>query len=165
MRAKDAPDEIDRRGEEAMGLVETLYSDLMERKSEYIAIIHEPYKKMPWPGEKKIIWPEADIIGLLRTGEMFIIEVDETPDPCRSIIKYWPLFHAMKYGSFEHPKIRFFEVTKPNKTYGEGFHLLTQFIGKQLQSIYQDCLVGYDYINIGEKTPGVITDEICSLLH
>jgi hypothetical protein len=83
-----------------------------------------PEKRIPWPNQPTTLWPQADISGRLATGEVFIVEVDDQADSVRSVVKYWPLLHAVANGDFGYPPICLVEVSAVCSTYGTGFQLL-----------------------------------------
>src|SRR5206468_289048 len=102
----------------------------------FLADLDPPDTLFPYPGEKRQIWPRADISGKVSTGEKFIVEVDDHADPARSFVKYWPLLYAVEKGTYECEPIFFMEITSPDSTFGAGFQYLARFVGERFEESY-----------------------------
>lgn len=120
-------------------------------------------QKIPGPDQDPMFWPQADIVVYIDDDTIAIIEVDDHGDPGRSIVKYWPLIHAIDEGSFSYPKIKFIEVFAPDATFGRGYGILAQFIGSRLSQAYPDCFQ-FCMIHKASKTGGEIAREIQAFL-
>jgi len=115
-----------------------LHAYLTAVKHQHQAIVgFDPLEtRFPWPGQSRQVWPIADLSGTLRSGERFIIEVDDHADPARSVVKYWPLLHSIAEKRLAHPPIALMEVSRPDATFGLGFQLLAQFMGSQFEVMF-----------------------------
>ena len=120
-------------------------------------------KAIRWPGESEPLWPRADISGLLSTGEFLIVEIDHHADPVRSVVKYWPLLHAMDSGEPQHPPIAFVEVSQPDDTFGTGYQLLAKFIGERFTDDYSGKF-RFRYIDLGNGDEDRIAEAIVAFL-
>jgi len=118
---------------------------------------------IPWPGQDKVMWPKADLSGELSTGEKFIIEIDDHTDPAHSVVKYWPLLEAVQQGGFDFPPICFVEVSSADETYGRGYQILAQFIGKQFEKLYPDKF-RFAYLTLEGKGAAELAAVIMELL-
>lgn len=116
-----------------------------------IVALNQPETRMPWPGQMANVAPIADITAQLVDGRMLVVEIDDQCDPCRSVIKYWPLLDAMASGSFEHPSLHFVEISSPNSTYGAGFQALAQFIGQRFSQLYPG-LFEFTYLPLRDQS-------------
>ena len=128
-----------------------------------IAVLDEPETRIPWPGQKRSVWPWADLSGTLVTGERFIVEIDDHADPGRSIVKYWPLLHAVSIGAFEYPTIRFLEISSPDSTFGEGYEILARFVGDRLAERYPGRF-RFAYTSLAGKSAKELGAEILAFL-
>jgi hypothetical protein len=115
----------------ATELARQILNEIQAARNPVIRELHKLDTRVPWPGKSRNVWPQADISGTLTTEEYFIIEIDDHADPSRSLIKYWPLFHAMQTGTHQFPSIAFVEVSKPDSTFGVGFEDLAQFVARR----------------------------------
>lgn len=122
-----------------------------------------PEFRLPWPGQSRALWPLADISGHLSSGEVFVIEVDDRADPVRSIVKYWPLLHAVAIGEFDHAPICLVEVSAICSTYGQGFQLLARFAGRQLQTLYPGHF-RFGFVDLGGREPAQLAPAIVACL-
>lgn len=124
-------------------------------------------KLIPWPGEEQQYWPKADICGFLKSsGKFFIIEIDDQADPGRSVVKYWPLLHAMSEESFKHEPILFLEISSRNGTLGDGYQKLAQFIGERFEELFKDKGVfEYEYMLLDRsKSAEKVAEDILEFL-
>jgi hypothetical protein len=123
-----------------------------ELRSPLIEHFDPPEYRLPWPGQSRALWPLADISGRLSSGEMFVIEVDDRADPVRSVVKYWPLLHAVATAEFDHPPICLVEVSAVCSTYGQGFQLLAKFAGRQFHKLYPQRF-RFGFVDLGNRDP------------
>ena len=128
-----------------------------------IKSFHPLEARIPWPCQKETMWPYADISGMLNTGEVFIVEIYDHADPCRSIIKYWPLLHAIARQGYEYPPICLVEVSHPDSTFGEGFQRLARFIGQQLQEQFPSHF-RFGYVELRVDQLQAVSDAILQVL-
>lgn len=136
----------------ATELANQMHRCIEQARDPFIKRLHQPDTPMPWPGQSRVLWPKADISGELNTGEIFIVEIDDHADPARSLVKYWPLIHAIQREEFEFPPIHFLEISSPDKTFGAGFQLLAQFIGERFEEQYPNQF-RFSYVNLQGKSP------------
>jgi hypothetical protein len=122
-----------------------------------------PEFRLPWPGQNRALWPRADISGRLSSGGVFVIEVDDRADPVRSVVKYWPLLHAVATGEFKHPPICLVEVSAICSTYGQGFQLLARFAGQQLQTLYPGHF-RFGFVDLSGRNPAQLAPAIVACL-
>lgn len=122
-----------------------------------------PETPIPWPGQPKPLWPVADISGRTSTGEVLIVEIDDHADPARSVVKYWPLLHAMANEGFPYDPIAFVEVSGRDDTYGLGYQLLARFVGQRLAEGYPEYF-RFRYVDLGDGDPGRIARAILAFV-
>ena len=147
----------------ATKLAKALHFSFQEARDPIIKRLDPLEYSFPWPGQNKLIWPRADVSGLLCAGEVFIVEIDDQNDPVRSVVKYWPLLDAMESGDEIHPPIVFIQISARNNTCGLGYQLLTQFIARQFETRYSKRF-RYQYIELGDKDVSRISELALSVL-
>ena len=140
-----------------------IYESLEQIKDSSITTLDPPDTRIPWPGENRTFWPAADISGIISNGDIFIVEVDEHTDPCRSLIKYWPLIHTISIGKFNYPPIHFYEISSRDNTFGSGFQKLAKFISKRLESQYKN-FYRFGYSELIGKGPKQHANDILKFI-
>lgn len=129
-----------------------------------IEAIDRAETRLPWPGQSRSLWPQADISGRLTTGDVFVVEVDDKADPVRSVVKYWPLLHAAASGEFDHPAMWLVVVSAVCSTYGCGFQLLARFVGDRLRTIYP-CQLHFAFVELGDRDTCRLAEAIVRSFH
>lgn len=143
-------------------LAESLRRELEKAPDSIVSRLDPLDMALPRPGQNKNLWPKADISGHLHTGEAFIVEVDDHADPVRSLVKYWPLLHAVA-NRVEYPPIAFIEVSKPDATFGLGYQVLARFVGQRFEAQYPRNF-RFSYIDLSAKDVPAITRAILEFL-
>ena len=140
-----------------------VHASLKAASDPVIARLDAPDTRVPWPGQPRNIWPIADLSGQLKSGEAFVVEIDNHADPGRSFVKYWPLLHAVSAGEFQYPPIRFMEISSPDSTFGQGFELLARFIGERFAEQYAERF-RFAYTTMSGKSAQALASEVLDFL-
>lgn len=147
----------------ATSLALTLNTALQAAADEVITAINAPETRIPWPGQPRTLWPQADLSGRLSSGEVFIVEVDDQADPARSVLKYWPLLHAVDSSAFQHEPLCLIEVSATNATFGAGFAVLARFAGDRFERMYPS-LFRFEFVQLDRRDTSGLCAEVLQAL-
>ena len=130
-----------------------LLSDLL---SQYPKWHIDDHCKIEWRGQPRNLWPEADLIIDAPTGR-FIVEYDEDSDPCRSLIKYWPLIHQTGRLPFT-----LIGIWRRGPTIGRGYAELAKWAGARLMDLYPTFV--YKFVERTDEKAIMIAREVAQIV-
>jgi hypothetical protein len=139
-----------------------IHAALEAARDPVIERLDPPRTRIEWPGQPRNIWPFAAVSGELRSREMFYVGVDDQDDPVRSVVKLWPLLHAVREGT-RAKHVVFFEISSPSSTEGRGFQLLARFVAERLAETYGGFF-RHGFTDLAGKTAEQLAAEVLRFL-